>query len=184
MACLTQTLRHGWVHIAQTPQTGHAWMTHVQPTGHARATQIQRSCLVPAVRVSCRPHAHLTEEPRMSDAPTDGLRPAVAAFQKSAGPKMETLLPHRGAVVELRSKGASFSLIARLLERIGIHVSTDTLRRLCARPPSALCDAPADPTPTASVTPSSSINLSNRPPAPTISPSAPRGPRIAAPSGQ
>jgi len=120
----------------------------------------------------------------MSDAPTDGLRPAVAAFQKSAGPKMETLLPHRGAVLELRSKGASFSLIARLLERIGVQVSTDTLRRLCARPPSALCDAPSDATPTASPPQPGTVNLSNRPPAPTTSPSAPRGPRIADPSEQ
>jgi hypothetical protein len=72
----------------------------------------------------------------MNDVSNADLRPAAAAFQKSAGPKMDTLLPHRIAVRELRGKGASFPIIARLLERIGVHVSTDTTSAVsvCTRP--------------------------------------------------
>jgi hypothetical protein len=115
----------------------------------------------------------------MSDAPANDLRPAAAAFCKSAGPKMEALLPHQTAVLELRAKGASFALIARLLERIGVHVSIDTLRRLCARPSSRACDASAKAQP-ASLPLSNAVNLPERPPAP----HNPRGPRIADPSTQ
>lgn len=68
----------------------------------------------------------------MSDADHD-LGAAAKAFRKSIGYKMETLLPQRDAVLELRSKGASLALISRLLENVGIHVSTDTIRRLCLR---------------------------------------------------
>jgi hypothetical protein len=115
----------------------------------------------------------------MNDAPNDDLRPTAEAFCKSPGPKMEALLPHRTAVLELRGKGASFALIARLLERIGILVSTDTLRRLCARSSWGACNrspgeqTPSPPQPTPKV-----------PAAPAISPNAPRGPRIADPSTQ
>jgi len=70
----------------------------------------------------------------MSDAGHD-LGAAAKAFRKSVGYKMETLLPHRDAVLELRAKGASLALISRLLENVGIHVSTDTIRRLCLRDP-------------------------------------------------
>jgi len=112
----------------------------------------------------------------MSDAPTDDLRPAAAAFLKSAGPKMETVLPHRTAVLELRSKGASFALIARLLEHIGVNVSTDTLRRLCKHPPFVASDTPVVAGPMASVP--------DRPTAPAMRPNASRGPRIADPRGQ
>jgi hypothetical protein len=84
----------------------------------------------------------------MNDVSNADLRPAAAAFRKSAGPKMGTLLPHRVAVRELRGKGASFTIIARLLERIGVHVSTDTIRRLCARPLSTADDTQAVAVPT------------------------------------
>jgi len=72
----------------------------------------------------------------MNNAPTDDLRQTAAAFQKSAGPKMNTPLQHRIAMLELRRKGAYFAIIARLMESNGVHVSTDTIRRLCARTPS------------------------------------------------
>ena len=45
---------------------------------------------------------------------------------------METRLPHQTAVLDLRGEGAS-SPSSRVLERIGVHVSIDTLRRRCAR---------------------------------------------------
>ena len=64
----------------------------------------------------------------MNNASTDDLRQTAAAFQKSSGPKMDTLMQHRIAVLELRRKGASFAIIARLRESIGVHVSTDTIR--------------------------------------------------------
>ena len=70
----------------------------------------------------------------MSNAGHD-LGAAAKAFRKNGGYKMETLLPHRDAVLELRAKGASLALISRLLENVGIHVSTDTIRRLCLRDP-------------------------------------------------
>jgi len=126
----------------------------------------------------------------MSDAPTDDLRPAAAAFQKSVGPKMDMLLPHRNAVLELRGKGASFALIARLLEHIGVNVSTDTLRRLCVRTPCNACDAPVLAMPKAGQRAPSATSPSNQPQAPndiaapTIRPNVPRGPRIADPRGQ
>ena len=112
---------------------------------------------------------HLVEEPLMNDISNADLRPVAAAFQKSAGPKMDTLQPHRVAVRELRGKGASFPIIARLLERIGVHVSTDTIRRLCERPLST-----ADDTQAAAV--------STTVPAPAKI--SPRGPRIADPFRQ
>ncbi|MCX8511500.1 MAG: hypothetical protein ORN83_07045 [Chthoniobacteraceae bacterium] len=71
----------------------------------------------------------------MSDASNHDLRTASKAFHKSRGYKMAMLLPHRDAVLELRAKGASLALIARLLENIGVHVSIDTIRRLCLREP-------------------------------------------------
>ena len=71
----------------------------------------------------------------MSDAPKHDLRTLSKAFHKRGGYKMEMLLPHRDAVVELRAKRASLALIARLLENAGIHVSVDTVRRLCLREP-------------------------------------------------
>ena len=92
---------------------------------------------------------------------------------------MEALLPHQTAVLELRAKGASFALIARLLERIGVHVSIDTLRRLCARPRSGGSDASAGAQP-ASLPLPNAVNLPERPPAQ----HNPRGPRIADPSTQ
>lgn len=115
----------------------------------------------------------------MNDGPNDDLRPAAEAFCKSPGPKMEALLPHRTAVLELRGKGASFALIARLLERIGIPVSTDTLRRLCARSSWEACNrSPGEQTP------SPPQPAPKVPTAPAMSPHAPRGPRIADPSMQ
>jgi hypothetical protein len=51
----------------------------------------------------------------MNDVSTADIRPAVGAFQKSAGPKMNTLLPHRIAVLDPRDKGASLPIIARKL---------------------------------------------------------------------
>jgi len=71
----------------------------------------------------------------MSDAAKHDLRTVSKAFHKRGGYKMEMLLPHRDAVLELRAKGASLALIARLLEGVGIHVSVDTIRRLCLREP-------------------------------------------------
>ena len=71
----------------------------------------------------------------MSDVAKHDLRTVSKAFHKRGGYKMEMLLPHRDAVVELRAKGASLALIARLLENAGIHVSVDTIRRLCLREP-------------------------------------------------
>ena len=107
----------------------------------------------------------------MNNAPTD-LRQTAAAFQKSAGPKMDTLLRHRIAVLELRRKGASFAIIARLLESIGVHVSTDTIRRLCARTPSTSFETRVVQIPTTGQAPKA------------INSNVPRGPRIADPSRQ
>jgi hypothetical protein len=115
----------------------------------------------------------------MNDAPNDGLRPAADAFCKSPGPKMEALLPHRTAVLELRGKGASFALIGRLLERIGIPVSTDTLRRLCARSSSGACNATAGEQAASPPQPAPKLPTTSA-----LSPHAPRGPRIADPSTQ
>jgi len=116
----------------------------------------------------------------MSDAPKHDLRTVSKAFQKRGGYKMEMLLPHRDAVVELRAKGASLALIARLLENVGIHVSVDTIRRLCLRepehspritsPPKLELQTPVDLHATAS----------RDTPQPTLL----RGPRIADPSTQ
>ena len=165
--------------IAHLLQTGNARMTHVSRKGYARATSFSCGSHARAVHVSRSSLARLIEVLRMNDVPIDDLRPIAAAFRKSAGHKMEALLPHQTAVRELRGKGASFALIARLLERIGVHVSTDTLRRLCARPPSDPCDAPPreqstslpEPAPTA-------------PTAPAFTPHKPRGPRVADPRTQ
>lgn len=115
----------------------------------------------------------------MNDVPIDDLRPIAATFRKSAGHKMEAVLPHQNAVRELRGKGASFALIARLLERIGVHVSTDTLRRLCARPPSDACDAPPVEQSTSLPEPAPKA-----PTAPALTTHRPRGPRVADPSTQ
>ena len=168
--------------IAHLLQTGNARMTHVSRKGYARATSFSCGSHARAVHVSRSSFALIIEVLRMNDVPIDDLRPIAAAFRKSAGHKMEALLPHQTAVRELRGKGASFALIARLLERIGVHVSTDTLRRLCARPPSDPCDAlPGEqstslpePAPTAPTAPT----------APAFTPQKPRGPRVADPRTQ
>jgi hypothetical protein len=107
----------------------------------------------------------------MNNAPTD-LRQTAAAFQKSAGPKMDTLLQHRIAVLELRRKGASFAIIARLLEAIGVQVSTDTIRRLCVRTPSTSFETRLVQIPTTGQAPKA------------INSNVPRGPRITDPSRQ
>jgi len=108
----------------------------------------------------------------MNNAATDDLRQTAAAFQKRAGPKMDTLMQHRIAVLELRRKGASFATIARLLESIGVQVSTDTIRRLCARTPSTSFETRVVQIPTTGQAPKA------------INSNVPRGPRIADPSRQ
>ncbi|MEI7776207.1 MAG: hypothetical protein WCK17_15690 [Verrucomicrobiota bacterium] len=108
----------------------------------------------------------------MNNAPTDDLRQTAAAFEKSAGPKMDTLLQHRIAVLELRHKGASFTIIARLLESIGVLVSTDTIRLLCARTPSTSFETRVVQIPTTGQAPKA------------INSNVPRGPRITDPSRQ
>ena len=164
------------VGLAHLPQTGNARVTHVLCKGYARATSFSCGSHARSVRVSRSSLARLIEVLRMNNVPIDDLRPIAAAFRKSAGHKMEALLPHQTAVRELRGKGASFALIARLLERIGVHVSTDTLRRLCARPPSDPCDAPPREQSTSLPEPA--------PTAPAFTPHKPRGPRVADPRTQ
>jgi len=107
----------------------------------------------------------------MNNAPTDDLRQTAAAFQKSAGPKMNTPLQHRIAMLELRRKGAYFAIIARM-ESNGVHVSTDTIRRLCARTPSTSFETRVVQIPTTGQAPKA------------INSNVPRGPRIADPSRQ
>ena len=164
------------VGLAHLLQTGNARVTRVLRKGCARATSFSCGSHARAVRVSRSSLSRLIEALGMNDVPIDDLRPIAAAFRKSAGHKMEALLPHQTAVRELRRKGASFALIARLLERIGVHVSTDTLRRLCARPPSDPCDAPPGEQSTSLPEPA--------PTAPALTPHRPRGPRVADPSTQ
>lgn len=85
---------------------------------------------------------------------------------------MDTLLLHRIAVLELRRKGAALAIIARLLASIGVHVSTDTIRRLCARKLSTAFETRVVQIPkTGQATAAISSNL-------------PRGPRITDPSRQ
>jgi hypothetical protein len=165
--------------LAHLPQTGNARVTHVLRKGYARATSFSCGSHARAVRVSRSSLSRLIEALRMNDVPIDDLRPIAATFRKSAGHKMEAVLPHQNAVRELRGKGASFALIARLLVRIGVHVSTDTLRRLCARPPSDACDAPPVEQSTSLPEPAPKA-----PTVPAFTPHKPRGPRIADPSTQ
>ena len=117
----------------------------------------------------------------MSDADHD-LAVAAKAFRKSIGYKMETLLPHRGAVLELRSKGASLALISRLLENVGIHVSTDTIRRLCLREPynsHRMASPPKEGLETGPETSLPAVTSRDTPQT-----TFPRGPRIADPNTQ
>lgn len=41
------------------------------------------------------------------------------------------LMPHRDSIATLRSKGASYRAIARILDKVKIRVSLDTLSRFC-----------------------------------------------------
>ena len=122
----------------------------------------------------------------MNDAPDEAFRSVASGFRKSLGYKMETLSPHEAAVLELRVKGASYPLIARMLGNIGVHVSAQTLRRFClrsetsrnpARPAPAAIPSPTTPSenPKAKSLPTQ-LASSNTPPT--------RGPRIADPSTQ
>jgi hypothetical protein len=116
----------------------------------------------------------------MSDAAKHDLRTVSKAFHKRGGYKMEMLLPHRDAVVELRAKGASLALIARLLEGVGIHVSVDTIRRLCLLEPEHSRQITASPPRELPKPVDIPATLSRDIPQPILL----RGPRIADPNNQ
>jgi hypothetical protein len=116
----------------------------------------------------------------MSDAAKHDLRTVSKAFHKRGGYKMEMLLPHRDAVVELRAKGASLALIARLLENVGIHVSVDTIRRLCLRQPEHSLHVTSPPKVELQKSVDFPATASRDVPQPTLL----RGPRIADPNTQ
>jgi len=101
---------------------------------------------------------------------------------------MESLLTHLPAVLELRSKGASFSLIARMLEHIGVHVSSETVRRLCVRSSSAPQGSHPGDSATASILQPSDVPGEKpkqaTPSVITTSAKSAKGPRIADPSTQ
>jgi hypothetical protein len=125
----------------------------------------------------------------MNDAPDDAFRSVASGFQKSFGYKMDTLSPHEAAVHELRAKGASYTLIARMLGNISVHVSAQTLRRFCIRsattrnPDSQTATAQAQTTPHKTPSDNSKANALPAPFNP-LKPSSSRGPRIADPSTQ
>ena len=111
------------------------------------------------------------------------LRSAVASFKKSSGPQMDTLLPHRAEILELRAKGATFAKIGRLLENIGINVSSDTLRRFCIREHSIDANQTVISTSLTPLRPHAAARMVD-PPTPPIKNVGSRGPRIADPRNQ
>ncbi|MFT3991847.1 MAG: hypothetical protein QM680_10610 [Luteolibacter sp.] len=57
---------------------------------------------------------------------------AAAASYTPPEPQSHTMLmPHRESIAMLRSKGASFRTIVKILGKVNIRVSLDTLSRFC-----------------------------------------------------
>lgn len=57
---------------------------------------------------------------------------AAAADYTPPEPQSHTMLaPHRESIAMLRSKGASYRTIVKILDKVNIRVSLDTLSRFC-----------------------------------------------------
>lgn len=56
---------------------------------------------------------------------------AAASYTPPEPQSHAMLMPHRDSIAMLRSKGASYRAIAKILDTVKIHVSLDTLSRFC-----------------------------------------------------
>lgn len=56
---------------------------------------------------------------------------AAASYTPPEPQSHTMLMPHRESIAMLRSKGASYRTIARILDKVQIRVSLDTLSRFC-----------------------------------------------------
>jgi hypothetical protein len=70
-----------------------------------------------------------------NDSATDLVAARLAQAMRDYVPRHPTkfrkLLPMKGSIAELRSKGASYAVIAEILRNINVPVASDTIFRFC-----------------------------------------------------